>query len=227
MVALAELVFAHLDSSRGRPPFSAEERRVVVLGCVLSDIGKTGPAHADAGDQRLITEMFAVEGVKDDQQTIAQFLQAYFREDAAQRLQQCHALGLDAELTLRAFWNLHSSWTLQIVESSGVPREAVAAAATHHLLDDINPGAIVGADQSFTRPFGNNLVFDRAEKLVILLDKYDALRRRGRHSHERAVVWLQERLRASRRFHDDAEFRWLLSGLDAALAGQADSAYSG
>lgn len=215
MTGLAERFFA-------REPFSAEERRVVVLGCVFSDIGKTGPVSADESGQRLITEMFAVEGVKDDQQTVGQFLAAFFPDDSADRLERFVALGLDPELKLRAFWNLHSTWTLQIVESAGVPREAVAAAATHHLLDDINPGAIVGADQHFTRPFGSNVAFDRAEKLVILLDKYDALRRRGRRRHEQAVAWLRERVRGSRRFHDDAEFAGLLDQLSSALSGTDD-----
>jgi hypothetical protein len=54
----------------------------------------------------------------------------------------------------------------------------------------------VASDRRFTRAFGDNAGFDRAEKLIILLDKYDALRRRGGRSHEQALAWLRERLGA-------------------------------
>ena len=94
--------------------------------------------------------------------------------------------------------------------------EVVAAAATHHLLEDVNPDAIVGADRSFTRSFGDNAAFDRAEKLVILLDKYDALRRRARMTHERAIAWLRERIDKNAEFRGDGEFLSLIADLDSA-----------
>jgi hypothetical protein len=91
---------------------------------------------------------------------------------------------------------------------------ACATAATHHLLDDVNPEAIVGANDRFTRRFGANTCFDRAEKLVIVLDKYDALRRRGRLSHAKAIAWLNERLANNERFHGDRELRTLIADID-------------
>lgn len=216
MVGMAREIFAR---RAGAPDaFTDAERRIVVLGCVLSDIGKTGPAAADADGQRLIAEMFAVEGVRDDAQSVARFFDTYFPKDAHQRRRRFAALGLDLELSLRKFWNLHSGWTLEILESSNVPPEAIAGAATHHLLDDVNPHAIVQPDERFAHPFGENVAFDRAEKLIILLDKYDALRRRGRRSHAEAIAWLRDRVRSSARFHDDAEFSSLIVDLDVTLA---------
>lgn len=213
MVGMARSIFARRAGSA--TAFTEDERRVVVLGCVLSDIGKTGPALADRAGQRLIVDMFAVEGVRDDAQSVAQFFDSYFPGDADERRRRFAALGLDAGISLREFWNLHSSWTLDILDRSGVPREAIAGAATHHLLEDVNPGAIVRPDESFARPFGENVAFDRAEKLVIVLDKYDALRRRGRRSHEQAITWLRDRIQHNARFHDDAEFMSLIADLDA------------
>ncbi len=215
MVGMAQGIFARRAGSP--EAFTEGERRVVVLGCVLSDIGKTGPALADPDGQRLIVDMFAVEGVRDDAQSVAQFFDAYFPSDADDRRRRFSALGLDAGMSLRQFWNLHSSWTLDILERSAVPREAIAGAATHHLLEDVNPGAIVRPDESFARAFGDNIAFDRAEKLVIVLDKYDALRRRGGRSHAQAMDWLRERLRNNARFHDDPEFSALLRDVDATL----------
>ena len=124
-------------------------------------------------------------------------------------------------MSVRQFWNLHSDWTLAITEASGLPPEAVAAAATHHLLDDVNPRAIVGEDDRFRRSFGENTAFDRTEKLVIVLDKYDAARRRGGRTHDQALVWLRDRISKSARFRDDPELRALVDVVDVVLGAPA------
>ncbi len=217
LASYAERIFRYHDEVRPVDAFSALERQTTVLACLFSDIGKTGPEDADPEARRLITEAFAVENVGDDRQTVASFFQTHFATDAGERIRRFCALGLDPTMTMREFWNLHSGWTLAIVEAAGLPREAVAAAATHHLLDEVNPEAIVGADDRFTRHFGSNVRFDRAEKLVILLDKYDAVRRRGHRTHDEAIAWLADRIAKSARFHDDVEFRRLLADVDAVL----------
>jgi hypothetical protein len=161
--------------------------------------------------------MFAVEGIRDDTQPVAQFLRTHFPIGADERIRRFAALGLNPGMTIREFWNLHSTWTLEIVEAGGVPPEVIAAAATHHLLDNINPNAIVGPDRRFTRSFGDNAAFDRAEKLIILLDKYDAVRRRGGLAHDQAIAWLRKRIESSLNFCPDAELLTLIADLDAAL----------
>src|SRR6187399_1710028 len=97
MVAYAERVMRHCEAIRQSQPFSESERRVVLLGCLFSDIGKTGPLLADPSGQTLIVEMFAVEGVRDDSQTVRQFLATYFEADADERVQRFSELGLDPE----------------------------------------------------------------------------------------------------------------------------------
>ena len=87
-----------------------------------------------------------------------------------------------------------------------------------------NHGAIVASDHTFTRAFGDNAAFDRAEKLIILLDKYDALRRRGKRTHEQAISWLRERVENHARFRADPEFSSLIQALDDAV-GSLQSAY--
>ena len=218
LASFANRIFRHYDAHEPAKAFTADEKRAVILASLFSDIGKTGPADADATARRYVVDLFAVENVKDDQQPIETFLRAYFPEDAERRISAFAALGIPSSTTLRQFWNLHSSWTLAILERAGVPPEAVAAAATHHLLDDVNPGAIVGEDDRFTRRFGANAAFDRAEKLVIILDKYDAARRRGHLTHEGAIAWLRDRIAKSKRFHDDAELLGLVADVGHVLA---------
>lgn len=217
MASYAERIFRHYDAKPSAEPFSAIERQTVVLACLFSDIGKTGPEHAGAEACRYVAEAFAVENVKDDTQPLEAFLRAHFPDDAETRIAALRDVGVDPTISLRQFWNLHSHWTLAIAEAAGLPPEAVAAAATHHLLEDVNPRAIVGRDERFTRPFGENAAFDRAEKLVIVLDKYDAATRRSRLSHDDAVAWLRDRLAKSARFHDDPTFAELLGAVDDVL----------
>ncbi len=219
MASYARDVFRYYEAHKPSEKFSTTEQRTIVLACLFSDIGKTGPEPADEDGQRLIVEMFSVEGVRDETITISRFFQTYFPEDSERRRARFAALGLDPEMTMREFWNLHSTWTLGIAETAKLPPEAVAAAASHHLLDDVNPDAIVGEDDRFTRDFGENAAFDRAEKLVIVLDKYDAVRRRGHRSHEEAIAWLRRRVAMNPRFRDDAELDTLLSDVEVVLAG--------
>src|SRR5688572_2596688 len=78
MVAYAERLMQYYAATRPNQSFSESERRVVLLGCLFSDVGKTGPLAADRSGQMLIVEMFAVEGVRDDSQTVRKFLATYF-----------------------------------------------------------------------------------------------------------------------------------------------------
>jgi hypothetical protein len=227
MVSYAREVFRHYDANKPAQAFDAGEKRTIVLACLFSDIGKSGPEGADSDGRRLIVEMFAVEGVRDDKMLVSTFFRTYFPADADARIARFAALGLDPSITIRQFWNLHSDWTLAIAEKAGLPPEAVAAAATHHLLDDVNPHAIVGEDNRFTRSFGDNRDFDRAEKLVIVLDKYDAARRRGNRTHEEAIAWLRQRVAANARFRDDAELATLIDDVEAVFSAPTRSGSRG
>ncbi len=215
MVTNARAIFRYYSEHRPAEAFSESEQRIVSLGCLLSDVGKSGPAGASAEDQRLIVEMFAVEDVPDNAMPVRRFIRTYFPDDAEARITRFCSLGLDPAMSIREFWNLHSGWTLSITNASGVPSEVVAAAASHHLLDGVNPESIVREDGRFSRDFGDNKRFDRAEKLVILLDKYDAVRRRGQRTHDDAIAWLRARLDGQP--HVDAEAEELLTVVDEVL----------
>lgn len=213
---LAEQVFAYC--ALHSEPFSDGEKNEVRAGSLLSDIGKTGPLRATLEQQRLIARMFSIEGVHDDQMSVDAFFATYFSADVVRCRDLFRALGLDSAMALRDFWNLHSEWTFELLQDSGVPPEAVPAAATHHLLEHVNPYAMVAADNTFTQPFGTNGAFDRAEKLVILLDKYDALRRRAHRGHVASIAWLRRLLSTHTRFSNDAEFNALLDVMDVVFA---------
>jgi hypothetical protein len=214
-IDVADEVFAFCE--QGPHPFNAADQMIVRVGSLFSDIGKTGPASASLSQQHIVARLFAIEGVRDEQVSLGSFIEDHFPGESQRIIDELARIGVHGELTLRQFWNLHSRWTFEILESSTLPVEAVAAAATHHLLEHANPGELVDENDRFTRDFGTNIAFDRPEKLVILLDKYDAVRRRGRRDHAGAMEWLRELIETHPRFGRDAEFRELLDVLDAAL----------
>ncbi|HEX6241459.1 MAG TPA: hypothetical protein VFZ61_11215 [Polyangiales bacterium] len=217
IAGLAERMFRYYDAHKASHRFTPIEQKTVVIGSLFSDIGKTGPAAADAAGQRLVTEMFSVERVPNEQMKVADFLGTYFPADAAERSARFRALGLSTDMSMREFWNMHSAWTLHIIQDGGMPPEAVAAAATHHLLENVNPDAIVAHDMRFTRYFGDNDRVDRPEKLVILLDKYDAARRRAHRTHAQAITWLRGLVKKNRHFAADSQFYELIDDLDVVL----------
>ena len=59
--------------------------------------------------------------------------------------------------------------------------------------------------------------FDRAEKLIILLDKYDAFRRRGKKEHKEAIELVRDKIRSNPNFTEDREFEELVNNLDAMI----------
>jgi hypothetical protein len=213
-VRIAYEVFRYYDVSKPLNRFTALERRIVVIGTIFSDIGKSGPPGAAPDGQQLVAEMFAVERIIDEGTSVARFFEVYFPADAAHRARRFGALGLDAAMTIREFWNLHSAWTLHVLEGDGVPMEAVPAAAVHHILENVNPDSLVAEDGHFTKYFGKHASFERPEKLVILLDKYDAAIRRGRCTHDHAIASLREAIARSHRFCDDHGFLELIEDLD-------------
>jgi hypothetical protein len=214
---MAQAMFRYYEQHKPDQRFSELDQRTVLIASLFSDIGKTGPADADKAAQRLIAEMFAVEQVPDEKMSVSDFFRTYFAEDASDRVARLRELGLDPDITMREFWNMHSAWTLHIIQAGGIPLEAVAAAATHHLLENVNPDSIVAQDGRFTRYFGENHRVDRPEKLIILLDKYDAARRRAGRSHEDAIRWLRALIANNALFAEDQEFCSLIDDLDVVM----------
>jgi hypothetical protein len=81
----------------------------------------------------------------------------------------------------------------------------------------VNPDSIVANDGCFTKYTGEHSSFDRPEKLVILLHKYDAARRRGLRTHDEAIRWLRDVIAGDHRFCGDEAFFALIEDLDAVM----------
>lgn len=218
-IHIAQAFFQYYEKKVPENKFSDQEMRTILVGTMFTDIGKTGPRNATPEQEELILNIYGVENIIDPNKiTLGQFVRDNFTQDADSRLAMLKEMGIEENLTMRNFYNFHARWTLEIISGDGVPPEAIAAAATHHMLEGVNPEEIVGEDGRFTKYFGDNLFFDRAEKLIIILDKYDAYRRRGKKEHKEAIELLKKRISSNPNFADDKEFEGLINNLDAMIS---------
>lgn len=113
---------------------------------------------------------------------------------------------------MRDFYNQHSSWTLEITSEDKrgpISREISIAAAAHHILEGVNPENIISSDDKFNGVCGRNEKFDKEEKMIIILDKYMAFRRRAGLDHLTAIEKIRDIVKKTK-FADDQEFFILL-----------------
>lgn len=215
-ITYARALFHHYEKKDSEYIFTEREKHRVEIGTIFSDIGKTGPQNATLEQRRIIAEIFGIENHIDPSMSLSQFIVHFFPHDAYQRQQELLALNLDIQMSMRTFWNMHSEWTFDIITNGGVPTDIIPTAASHHRLEGVNPQNIVSDDDHLKEPFGENTKFGRPEKLVILLDKYDAYRRRGKLSHIAAIAALRDRIEHSVYQHD-AEFKKLIADMEKVL----------
>lgn len=217
-IHLARAVFSWYKDNRPEDRWTEREQKTVIIGTIFSDVGKTGPRIANAEQRRMIAALYSIDskdwGGGEDRLSVAKYIEKYFPNDYQRRIGTYVSVGLDPEITMRKFWDMHAEWTLQIISGDGVPPEAVVAAASHHFIQGINPEGIIGSDGRFTKYFGENPSFDRAEKLICALDVYDAFRRRGQMSHEQAILALRKKIDSSASFSGDKGFHELIDVVD-------------
>ena len=219
-MALAEQVFAFAEEEE--MAWRDQEKHLVLKGTLLSDIGKTGPKDARPDQAELVVKIFTIENVTDPARRTmeALFREEYVREypmdDVEERMQAFQDLGLSLTMTIRQFYNKHAEWTAEIINHDGIGSEVIAIASLHHVLEGVNPEGFLREDGSLSHA-GGNARFDRPEKLVILLDKYDAARQRSEKTHAEAIQYLRDYIGKSERFGDDEEFQKLITLLDHSL----------
>lgn len=223
---LAKKLFKYYETAKPEKIFTREEKDEVLIGLILADIGKSGPPNATESQQALIIRIFGVEGVKDLKTPVRDFIEDRFPDTAQRDIQLFRDIGLDPSMSIEKFWRLHSGWTLGIVEGDGIPEEDLPGAVLHHILEGDNVDLIdeegnyktLNINGKVKLRFGENRRFDRPEKLVPLLDKYEAiLTRLEGKTHDDAISFLKKTLSKNERFKSDLEFIELIEDLDQAL----------
>ena len=225
-IGYARKLFEYYRNSKPERIFSPEEERIALVGVIMADIGKTGPASASESQQAVIIRLFGIEGVRDVKTPIRDFLRTKFPETAARDIELLKEMNIDPSMPIEKFWRLHSKWTLQIIEGDGIPEKDLPGAALHHVLEGDNVELLdeagnfkeIVVDCKTKLRFGENRRFDRPEKLVVLLDKYSAfIKRIANINHGRIIERLKELVARNDRFKNDPGFLELIDDLDKAL----------
>lgn len=225
-LGLAQKLFDYYEKERPEEAFTREEKEETLIGLILADIGKSGPPNASESQQALIIRIFGIEGVTDIKAPVRDFIEDKFPDTAERDIQLFRDMGLDPDMPIDKFWRLHSGWTLKIIEGDGIPEEDLPGAVLHHVLEGDNVDLIdeegnyqtLNVDGEVKLRFGENRRFDRPEKLVPLLDKYQArLTRLENQTHQDAIEFLRNFLSRNERFKNDQEFLELIEDLNQAL----------
>jgi hypothetical protein len=158
----------------------AASKRDMSIAAYLHDIGKSGPVDASQDAQEAIVKLYAVENVKDPDQTIAETARANFSsEEAASILKRVGSCGIHSTDAMRAFWDRHGYWTRDILEaaSEDIPVRARVIAGSHHLDRGIDPYG-----------FSSSEYVDMLENRILMaVDKYQAAVARSQNTHHKAL----------------------------------------
>jgi hypothetical protein len=172
----------------------------------FTDIGKTGPLHASRSQQVVLMEMYCGKELTRgavETMDLKNFMKENFGANWEEKVEILKGLdpAIDIYLSLRSelsgsfrlFLDMHLRWGLELLEHSGVLREHINTAMSHHYLSGITPHGLIYGDKFIHSPPWGEQHYGMAELLVTLLDKYDAYRNRGSLSHRDAVAKLKKK----------------------------------
>jgi len=216
-IQYATRIFDYLRSNEPEHALRPEEEQIVKLATMLTDIGKVGPDNASLEQQEAIAEIFSLRSTFNiHKTTLEQFFAIEFPKEFPDKETEpilkmaCTLPGVTPDMSMRQFYNMHVWWSLSVLENSGFPMEAALTASTHHLLEGQNPHNIIDEGTYQFQSFGVDRPIGKPEVWVILLDKYDANRTRGKASHVDAIKYLRKMVQ-----HPKAEQQWPNKSLEA------------
>lgn len=225
ILILANRVWEYLhdteDDAMKQLSLSETEKEDFALATVLADIGKSGPL-CEEGDatcqatrkfvQYLYEATRSHYDPKRPDQSVADFLQQHAAKKAGGYIRSLDAgvliPGLTSQSTLRAFFDTHTQYTLDLLLSDPHLFEtypkAVLAAAAHHWIQGskniplFNGQPIINIKTGKYQIPGFQTPFDRVGVWVMVLDKYEASYTRTQNgyltpkeSHDQAIEWLK------------------------------------
>jgi hypothetical protein len=165
------------------------------IAAILHDIGKSGPANALPDQSRSVALLFSLDNVEPDKtvedavsQTDESKYKGFNKEGLLAHLEE---LGL-SKITMQEFWDKHAYWTKEVLEAqeTGLDSQIIVIAASHHIDKGINPcnipieessaaSVVIGLSEEYKEIL--------EERTLLVVDKYQASRARGRLTHEQAM----------------------------------------
>lgn len=221
MSALAEKIFYDRKTTIFVSTLNNQDLIHLKQAITLADIGKTGGPEANDEQSEIILKIFKANNVKNRETiTVAEILKTAYKENWEEKLKILQELYDDknfGEKKLIDFHNLHTYASVKhleaIKEKTGLNQKVIDMVARHHILDGVKIGKNSESNGNPTLSFAN--------KILIMIDKYDARRTRGKVSHQEAIKWLKEKIGQTEYAHDE-EFSAIIESIDA----NAESIYT-
>ena len=225
-------------SPKGRDLLGATHEEIM-QAAALHDLGKSGPAKASLKTQMAVIMLFRRQDTVPAAQigdTVAEkfsriseeeleiFRESGFGQNLVEEiLEALVEAGITSDMTMRQFWDEHSKWTRELLEENpaGTTPRVRIISASHHAYRGIYPyspeemaehqisvptSSIIGLSEECLSPVE---VAGIEEKVVMVVDEYEAHAERRRIGHEEAM-----RITAAKfadQFKDDVVLNKILS----------------
>lgn len=186
----AQMINERLRQTAPERALTDLELDAVFGGTFFSDIGKTGPADATAEQSMVVTRMYSIDARFNPSGTAREFIERFLPGEAQQLIADLNSIdGLSEDMAMREFWNAHVYWSYDLIKDSNLPGASKRAAASHHVLEGNFPPEVIEETGRIT---GTDTYIGAPEVWVMMLDKYDAQRRRAGATHHEAIEWLRK-----------------------------------
>ena len=179
---------------------TAEQKTNASIAAILHDIGKSGPFKATQGEQEAVIQLFSIEGIKVPSHSVGEVVAERFgKNQGEEMLKKLAGCGIDSKMSMREFWNKHAEWTYEILTAhpKGINDHIRNIAGSHHLDNGVNPRlrpkAKTSLQPSNIETLGDE-VDDLTVRILMVVDKYQAVLRRGGAKHEAAIAWVRQNL---------------------------------
>jgi len=156
------------------------------VAALLHDIGKSGPVDATPDQQLAIVKVFSYRKKIDLKQSVIEMVQNEFKEEAEDilsKLRQC----IDVNMSMGEFYNSHTKWSFDILNKTyeKLPEIIKKLAVLHHLDK--------GDDFVFGLDLGTNPADIIRQRVLMIVDQYQAYLVRSKMSHEEAIKAIREK----------------------------------
>lgn len=190
-----ENVLSVLEVKNQTKQLSPKQKQDGLLAAFLHDIGKSGPLSADLVRQLCIIKLFSLKNLN-PKQSVGETVRIHFPDDYEQITEGLLMMGIREDSTMRNFWDKHVWWTHDILSKypEVIGDKVNLIASSHHINVGINPCMVPEDEIPYeSEVIGalENYIDFLEERILMVVDKYQAVLVRGQVSHDGAMDYLK------------------------------------